>query len=127
MKTMVYRSLCLGLMLGMLTVPFALMSPASAQEGQFCVWQHRARGPIPPSGDSQCFDPGNHPIKTELRNRVSALRNGTRTTLCAFSELDQRGFQLSVGAGSRFADLSRDTRPDGRSWDNRVRSIGHCK
>jgi hypothetical protein len=115
-------------MLTMLMVPLALMGSAFAQQDKFCLWQHKAWAPSTEgSGESQCFDPGNHNIKSELNNRVSALRNRTRTTLCAFDGAGQQGPQLPVGSGSHFADLSKDTAPDGRSWDNRISSIGYCK
>lgn len=126
---MIRRShlLRLATVLAALTVPLTLTSPAFADSnsmsshGKFCVYQHANFG-----GNSQCFYPGKYNIKSALDNRVSSLRNNTATTLCAYQLDNQRGYKLPVGSHHYFRNLSYDTAPDGRSWNDRISSIGYC-
>lgn len=91
----------------------------------FCLFQYDHENTF--GGDSQCFnDSGKHDIKPSLDNRVSSIRNDLHTTMCAYQDKGQKGYKLPVGAGSHFADLARDTAPDGRSWNDRISSVGPC-
>jgi hypothetical protein len=94
---------------------------ADAKAGKICVYQHKNFG-----GNKECYLAGKHNLG-DLDNRVSSLKNKTGTTLCVFQLKNQKGYQFAVGGDNYFRNLSKDTAPDGRSWNDRISSIGPCR
>lgn len=101
------------LTLGLITVP-------ARAAGTLCVYQHSSgRGSI------QCTDAnGTLSLGPRLDNQVSSVYNDLGVSMCLYDDLGHGGYALPILPHSHYANLALNTAPDGRSWNDRISSIG---
>lgn len=78
------------------------------------------------SGRLQCLDAGGGNLNSTLNDKASSIVSWLPTTICVYDGPNRTGYSMAVGPGHYFRNLSKDGAPDGRSWNDRISSVGPC-